>query len=205
YNKEIKPRLVKLAKADSISSQPIALIEKNILNKPNLIPDFLFSKINWDEIFFKILEFKFNSKMYNIIISPEKFEELKQKLFYDKSPGYELLIDQSLLNENNIDIINDIIYEIFKNYLESFYNKKIREKLSSINNIYKLDKFTMDKIPDHYLLYGVQDLINKIPNIISKNNYSQLNLNNININFIYEDLLLYEPLIYYNENHSYYT
>ena len=211
YDSDIVPNVNFLATAETVSSQE-AGIHSITQNKKFILDTFTLDLINWNKIYFKVLDYKFNSNSRNLIIPPENFDSFVKSLFYSNGSNYELLVDPALFeseNFHNIGIIEDAVFEIIKRYMIRFNDKKFREKMASKNNIFENRNFD-GPIPDNYKLYVDDETVkkNNIPSIVSIENlqsYPSLLIKKVETSYKQIETSLYTPLISYNDKGKCYT
>ena len=211
YESDVVPSVNFLATAETVSStdsglHSVAQYEKHILDS------FTLDTINWDKIYFKVLDYKFNSNFRNLIMSTENFDSLVNGLFYSNGSNYELLMDPSLFKSedlHNIGIIEEAVFEIIKRYMIRFNDKKFREKMASKYDIFENRNFD-GPIPENYKLYVDEDIVkkNNIPNIVSignLHNYHLFPIKKVETSYKQIETSLYMPLISYDDNGKCYT
>ena len=216
YDRTIFPQVNFLSIAETISSNDTALKSPAKYNKCFLDQTKL-EIINWNKIYFKILDYKFDSNLSNLIISKENFDSMIQGLFYSDENSYELFIGPEICENFDLEkvgLVEDAVFEIAKRYIVGFNEKKLKGRIASGNNIYKKQHFK-GPIPDRYKLYVDSDFAkkNEVPNSINSN-YLKQNTNNLPIETIDTErnslqgkieTSLYTPLISYNREGSFYT
>ncbi len=211
YETDIIPSVNFLATAERVSLtdsgiQSVTEYKKCILDR------FTLDMINWNNIYFKVLDYKFSSNFRNLIVSSEIFDSLVKSLFYNNSSNYELLMDPELFTNvdlKNVEIIEEAIFEIIKRYMVRFKDKKFREKITAEGNIFESGNFN-GPIPENYKLY-IDDTIakkNSIPDIISikkLETYLSFPIKKVETKYRGTEASLYVPLISYDENGKCYT
>mgnify|MGYP001626384837 FL=1 len=211
YDSKIVPAINLLATAETVSSiqsgiQSTVNYEKCIIDKLKL------DLVNWNEIYFRILDYKYDSDFRNLVISNESFDSIKKELFYNKDPQnglrYELIMDPELCKNFDLEkvgLIEDAIFEIMKKYIISYYDKKIREEMSSKNNVYDKAKFNRP-IPENYKMYVDADFAskNRLPDSMDVDTlikqFPSLSIRHIKTSYDSGETSLYVPLISYDEN-----
>ena len=211
YESDIVPSVNFLATAEKVSStdsgiHSIAQYEKCILDR------FTLDTINWDKIYFKVLDYKFNSNFRNLIIPTENFDSVVNGLFYSNDPNYELFMSPEIFKNvdlHNVEIIEDAVFETVKRYIIRFNDKKFREKMVSGDNIFESGNFK-GPIPENYKLYVDDDIVkkNNIPNIVNIENlqsYNSFSIKKVETSYKQIETSLYVPLISYDDNGKFYT
>lgn len=211
YSNDIIPKVDLISTAEVISSSEEAL--KTISDYKNcIIPSEILNLLNWNKIYFNIIDFKFNSGYLNLAINPTLLDNLIENIFYKNSSSYELYLEPKYCQEFSLDHIEKIenaVFEILKEYIKKFYEKKFREFVSIGDKEYEKSKFNDNNIPEEYVVYIDNEVVQKyeIPRIINLKNYLDLPINIKEINTEYKgyEVSLYTPLIYYNKNDKFYT
>jgi hypothetical protein len=189
-NIDLIPRAVRIESQkstlnDTINIEPYKL-EKDILDA-----------IDWDNIYLKLLEFKDEMDYYNIIIDIKKIKEF----IYSKK--YDLYIPVNMIDKNNFNYfkyVNDIIFEISKNYIIKSYNNQFNNDLEL-----KIENLKDNEILDNYKVY-IKDNVAKNFNLINKDYLDYINFNILKnipgIKIINVDRSLYKPLFSISKNNS---
>ncbi len=211
YESEIVPSVNFLATAERVAPTESGI--KSVTEYKNChIDEFTLDMINWSNIYFKVLDDKFNSNLRNLIISPEVFDSLVEGLFYSKDSNYELVMDPNLcgnLDFHNVKIIEEAVFEIIKRYMIRFNDRKFREKMSLKKDIFESGEFD-GPIPENYKLY-LDDSIakkNNMPDTVSikdLNGYRSLPIKKVDTSYRGVEASLYVPLISYDEDGKFYT
>ena len=214
YESDIIPEVNLLATAETVSSNESVIRSVSQYNACKLDASKL-EVVNWNKIYFRILDYKFDSDLCNLIISTKNFDNLKESLFYRDNSAYELFMDPKLYSEldlDKIELIEDSIFEVIKRYVIMFNDKKFRESMNKGKKIFEIKKFT-GPIPENYMLYVDEDVVNKfnLPTTITiKNLYynkynSLLPISEVVTIYDKRELSLYVPLISYNDSDRFYT
>ena len=211
YDTEIVPSVNFLATAERVSSSDPGIQSVSQYRKGKL-DQFILDIINWNVIYFKVLDYKFNSNLRNLIISPEIFHSLVYGLFYSSGSNYELLMDPELFkNEDlqNVEIIEEAVFEIIKRYMIGFNDRQFRKKMESWNSIFESGTF-IGPIPEEYKLYLDDTLVkkNSIPNIVSVQdlqNFRSFPIKRVETAYNGVESSLYVPLIRYGGSDKCYT
>lgn len=211
FEEDIIPSLNFLATAERISLtdsgiQSVTEYKKCILDQSIL------EILNWNNIYFKVLDYKFSSNFRNLIISPENFDFLVNHLFYNNYPNYELSMDPELcknIDLNKVEIIEEAIFEVIKRYIFKFNDKKFREKIVPGSNIFESGNFD-GPIPKNYKLYVEDTIADKnitsdIVNIKNLEEYQSLPIKRVRTTYDGGEVSLYVPLISYDESGKCYT
>lgn len=214
YESDIIPSVNFLATAEKVSSidsgiRSVVEYEKCILDR------FILDNINWNRIYFRLLDYKFISNIRNLIIPLECFDDVVRRLFYNsQNPNYELFMDPEMfknLNLHDFEIIEDAVLEILKRYMIKFNDKKFKTKMTSEGSIFEIRDFD-GRIPENYKLYIDDDILkkNNIPSVVSIGNIQSQNLPIREVRTSYNknnkmETSLYVPLISYDENDKFYT
>lgn len=216
YDQTIFPQVNFLSVAETISSNEPALrstakYDKCFLDESKL------EIIDWNKIYFKILDYKFDSNLNNMIISKNNFDSLIQGLFYSNEKSYELFIEPELCEKfdlGKVGLIEDAVFELLKRYIIKFNERIFKERITSGDGVYQKERFK-GPIPDSYKLYVDSDFArrNGIPNNINSD-YIRKNLKTLPIELVdtahksptrMAETSVYTPLISYSADSSFYT
>ena len=130
FDSKIVPGVDLLGIAYSVSSNNSSL-KSSSEYKRCILDDYKLEMIDWDKIYFRILKYKSSTNLFNLIISPANFKSLITDLFYKNNQPYDLYIDSNLcedLDLDKIELIETAIFELVKNYIIKFNERKLKEK-----------------------------------------------------------------------------
>ena len=200
YEPDIVPSVNFLATAETVSSIDAGILSPVKYENSSVLDHFILDNINWNKIYFRLLDYKFNSNLRNLIILPQSFDDLVKSLFYSSSLNYELFMDPEMfknLNLHDFEIIEDAVFEIIKRYMIKFNDNIFRMKITSKNSF---DVKDFDgRIPKNYMLYVDN-------NTVKKNDIKTLlPIREVRTLYNETETSIYVPLISYDENDKFYT
>lgn len=142
---------------------------KETLDKPLNIPDEYLESIDWDYIYGKIMNYKIEKKMFNLILKLEVIKEVikskEYKVFLRDTEGIRINEDGDLKITSFEGIIKfqQIILMIIKSYIQKFYG--IKEKEKTMENL-EVEPLTVDK--HSYMYPENRRIIVKVPKELVK-------------------------------------
>jgi len=157
-DKEIKPVVNLIPQADLITSQKIV----GIYSSPEFTNRTILPKVlcllNWQKIYFDLLQWKVQKNWYNVVFTPATLREIIEKQCYDLSCRKERIDPYKF---SDLVYTREIVISILKKYLTEYYHherniwtkeKMILTELDSSHNNFKLQRNQ-----EHQILVDVED------------------------------------------------
>ena len=109
-------------KAFSMQSSSVGLKTSSLASGRDLpIPDESLSLINWEDVYLKLVEFKEEKGLTNLIIQPG----VLRAILTTKPRIYKLIADESVVRPNSfsdVAVLQDTVLSILRKYIEKFYH-----------------------------------------------------------------------------------
>lgn len=194
-DRDITPSIDFMPKVEIISSIDEGLKATTISQQKKIDQEIL-EMLDWDKIYFKILEYKQDKDWSNISITKEVLRDIMEKELY------ELYCDDEVIKPENFEDIyrlEDVVLSILKKYTLNFYNRNKNKWIRKNMEITKLKKedrnlnfenYTLSiKENDQFVLSEIESLIeSRLEDI--RNEFTSNYINNV-----YFDRHIYQPLL----------
>jgi hypothetical protein len=192
----IIPTIDLIPKIETITSIEEKGLQGTASNPPRKIEQKYLDLLNWNRIYFNLLDFKRGKKWNNLVFSKEILKKIIEKGLYTLYCHEDIVKPEKF---EDIWRLEDVVLLVLKKYIQCFYNQRkniwTREnidivKLKPDHNNLSFEKYTLKiKESDWHILSEVQSIIDNRLEEIRKEfqgNY---------INNVYFDRHIYQPLL----------
>jgi len=199
---KIKPKLNLYPDVERLQSGEHPSLSTEFVGESRDIPEKYLNFINWDKVYFDILDFLDNKNYYNLVV---KKESLKDVFYENDGEGYYYLIcPERRIKVNNfseLEKIENVVKMILRKYIDKFYKYKRQEwenNFLEYRNLQKGDQNFHDtyeiKISSSHkeLIEDIEDLIDDGEELYNSERHKLPN--------VYFEKHLYQPLLVKDKN-----